>query len=118
MRGARFLTAFANQSAIQLLRARAAGTVRHVLHSPSASMVAVLMLNPASFAAARDPVQNRILHQGLQNELRYKHFARLQVNIPGYLQSVLQPHLFEFEVSFHKLQLFRKRDEIGISVLE
>ena len=49
-RGARFLIALANQSAIQLLRVRVAGAVRHVLHRPSASMVAVLMLKPASFA--------------------------------------------------------------------
>src|SRR5262249_5939775 len=43
-------------------------------------------LNPASVAAARDPMQHGIFHQRLQNHLWNKRFFGSRTNIPAHLQ--------------------------------
>src|SRR5277367_2776592 len=60
---------------------------------------------PASRSRRSDPVQNRVLHQRLQNQLRHQDLPRFRLYVPLDAQAFLQPHFFQIQIRLQEFQL-------------
>src|ERR1035441_8148656 len=89
------------------------GWIAAVLHDDAKFVSAQLdpHMNVPRLRALRDPVLDRILHQGLHREHWNRHVQRRLIDVELHFQAVAQPKLLNLQVRAHNLHLLSERHE-------